>query len=183
MGQKNLAVVGNHRMVYLSLVWASEASLMMCDAAPVCCYLVASSSKYYIARLIRHHPDWQGINGHIAHLVTTIARAGTGASSERKLNFKRSHFNCRSSVTSKANLDMEKANPSDIKDSEPIRRLLLRVQNQKVQQSQSSMLAREFVGSCRQHEPSLLSRKGDQRVLKETVSKPASRKPPSGAFG
>jgi hypothetical protein len=45
------------------------------------------------------------------------------------------------------------------------------------------MLAREFFGSYKQHEMSLFSRKGDQLILKETVGKPASRKPPSGAFG
>jgi hypothetical protein len=35
-------------MVYWSLMWASKPLLMMCDAAAVCCYPVASSSKYYI---------------------------------------------------------------------------------------------------------------------------------------
>jgi hypothetical protein len=49
-------------MVYLSLMWASKPLLMMCDAAAVCFYPVASSLKYYIACLISHHPEWQEIN-------------------------------------------------------------------------------------------------------------------------
>jgi hypothetical protein len=80
---------------------------MICDAAAVCCYPVASSSKYYIACLISHHPDWQGIN-----TLHTLSPPLQGLAQEqavkRKLNFKQSHFNCRSSVKSKANLVMEK---------------------------------------------------------------------------